>query len=126
MIGDLYKPLNPGETNTVRLVGCVPEMRNLDEELDKLCGPFKPHVCNEPTTSIDDLRSIIKHALEREDDIVRRTRRFKKPSKRYVCTFETRGPRIVCGSPAVIFIRSPNLKHADHFVRCAQHEHAEG
>lgn len=123
MVGDLCNPINKGESNTVRITGVVPEMRVLDEQLDEACGPLKPHVCNERSTSIDDLRRIVKYALAREDDIVRRTRRFKKPSRRYVCTFETRGPRIVCGAPAVLFIKSSNLKHADHVVRCKAHEH---
>ncbi len=127
MIGDLCKPLNPGENRTVRLTGCVPEMRVLDKELDKAFGKLRPFVCNDPVERpyVDDLRHIIKMALERENDIVRRTRRFKTPSKRYVCTFPTRGPRIVCGAPAVLFVRSPNLKHVDHFVRCAAHEHED-
>lgn len=65
MIGDLCKPMNEGENNTVRLIMVVPEAERLLDELDR---GRRRLPCDDPThhDAYDQLRRILKAALERE------------------------------------------------------------
>jgi hypothetical protein len=57
MIGDLCKPLNPGETNTVRIIMQIGEAQRLLAELNRIAaGP-----------EVAELKRILEHAVEREE-----------------------------------------------------------
>ena len=60
MIGDLCKPMNPGESRTVRLTLVVGEAERLNTQIQKLCagGPMGEAVA--------DLLSILEREVARD------------------------------------------------------------